>query len=156
MTNINIKKHMIISEEIFFSQTAVKIVTVLGSAVAVTIFDRVKLIGGLVHFLEPEWNGIGLKSCRYGDVGTFDLINRFIETGSKREDLIANIIGGATLGTPITGNLPIGLKNVQSAKKVLDQEHIAIDHVEVGKEIGRYLSFNTATGEIQIKQQKKS
>ncbi len=152
-----LNKHMITSEDLFFMDrnNPTEVVTVLGSAVAVTIFDRVKLIGGVVHFLEPEWNGIGLKSYRYGDVGTSDLVNRFIETGSKKENLIANIIGGATIGTVITNNLPIGLRNVQSAKKVLDREHIAIDHVEVGKEVGRYLSFNTSTGEIKIKLQTK-
>ncbi len=148
-------KHMMISEGIFFAEIPTEIVTVLGSSVAVTIFDRQKNLGGIAHFLEPEWGGIGMRTHRYGDVGTADLVNKFIEQGSKRESLIANIIGGATIGTYFSGALPIGLRNVQSAKKILEQEHIAIDQIEVGKEIGRYLSFNSTTGEIKIKQQIK-
>ena len=144
-------KKMIISEEIFIPKEPTQIVTMVGSSVAITIYDRVKKMGGLLHFLEPEWNGIGMQSCKYGNIGTEDLIKQFLSFGSEKENLIANIIGGATIGGFNIDTLSIGIRNVQSAKKVLDKEEIAVDIVEIGKEVGRYISFNSFTGELKIK-----
>lgn len=144
-------KKIIISEEIFISEKETEIITMVGSSVAITIYDRVRQIGGLIHFLEPVWSGIGFKSCKYGDVGTEDFIEQFKKSGSENRNLIANIIGGATIGKFNIDSLPIGIRNVQSAKKVLDKEDIAIDSIEIGKEVGRYITFNSFTGNIKIK-----
>ena len=146
------EKKMIISEEIFIPKVPTEIVTMVGSSVAVTVYDRVEKIGGLLHFLQPEWNGVGIKSCKYGDSGTEELIKQIVSAGSKKENLIANIIGGATIGAFNIDVLPIGIRNVQSAKKILDREDIAVDTVEIGKEVGRYISFNSETGEVKIKE----
>lgn len=146
------KKHMIISEEIFIGDVPTEIITMVGSSVAVTLYDRVNQVGGLLHFMEPEWNGIGIKSVRYGDVGVEELIKLFISKGSDKKNLIANIIGGATLGEFSIDTLPIGLRNVKSVKKILDREEIAIDIVDVGKEVGRYVSFNSQNGEVKVKE----
>jgi chemotaxis protein CheD len=147
------KKHMIISEEIFITSEDTEIVTMVGSSVAVTLFDRVQKIGGVLHFFEPEWSGIGIRNIRYGDVGVAELVKKFFDGGSQKENLIANIIGGATLGGFNSIDiLPIGLRNVQVVKRILDKEQIAIDRVEVGKEIGRYLSFKSSEGTINIKE----
>jgi chemotaxis protein CheD len=110
----------------------------------------VKEIGGLLHFLEPKWNGIGVKSCRYGDIGTEELIEKFLKSGSKKEDIVANIVGGAIIGE-YSDDLPIGLKNVKSAKDTLGKFGIAIDTVDVGKELGRFLSFNSKSGILNIR-----
>jgi len=146
------EKHIIISEEIFIGDKPTEIVTMVGSSVAVTLYDRLNKIGGVLHFMEPEWGGVGIKSIRYGDVGVESLINEFLSRGSERENLIANIVGGATIGEFSIDTLPIGLRNVKSAKKVLDREDIAIDIVEVGKELGRYISFNSQSGELNIRE----
>jgi len=146
------QKKIIISEEIFLPEEETEITTMVGSSVAITIYDRVQKIGGLLHFLEPSWNGIGIQSCKYGDVGTLELIKKFLKSGSQKENLIANIVGGATIGQFNIDVLPIGLRNIQSAKKVLDKEDIAVDIIEVGKEVGRYLAFNSKTGEVKIKE----
>jgi chemotaxis protein CheD len=145
------EKRIIISEEIFISKEETEITTMVGSSVAITLYDRVKQIGGLLHFLEPNWNGIGIQSCKYGDIGTSEIIKKFLQNGSQKENLIANIVGGATIGTFNIDVLPIGIRNVQSAKKMLDKEEIAVDIVEIGKEVGRYLSFNSKTGKVKIK-----
>jgi chemotaxis protein CheD len=145
------EKKMIISEEIFIAKEPTEIITLVGSSVAITIYDRVQKIGGLLHFLEPEWNGIGLRSCKYGNIGTEDIIKKFLSIGCEKQNLIANIVGGATIGEFGIDFLPIGIRNIQSAKKVLDKNDIAVDIVEVGKEVGRYLSFNSFSGEIKIR-----
>jgi chemotaxis protein CheD len=156
MEEADINKKIVISEEIVVPKVPTEIVTMVGSSVAVTIFDRVLKTGGLLHFLEPEWNKINELTCKYGDVGIKSLIQKMLKNGSKRENLIANIIGGATIGEFNIDTLPIGIRNVQMAKKILDEEEIAVDIIEVGKELGRYVSFNSETGEVKIRIQKKS
>jgi len=156
MEETNINKKMVISEEIVVPKEPTEIVTMVGSAVAVTLYDRVLRTGGLLHFLEPEWNKINEATCKYGDIGIKSLIKKMLKNGSQRENLIANIIGGATIGEFNIDTLPIGIRNVQMAKKILDEEEIAVDIIEIGKELGRYVSFNTETGETKIRIQKKS
>ena len=156
MEEADINKKIVISEEIVVPKVPTEIVTMVGSSVAVTIFDRVLRTGGLLHFLEPELNKINELTCKYGDVGIKSLIQKMLKNGSKRENLIANIIGGATIGEFNIDTLPIGIRNVQMAKKILDEEEIAVDIIEVGKELGRYVSFNSETGEVKIRIQKKS
>jgi chemotaxis protein CheD len=145
-----LNKIIVTSEQVVFFEEESEIITVVGSSLAVTLYDRVKEIGGLLHFLEPKWNGIGVKSCRYGDIGTEELIEKFLKSGSKKEDIVANIVGGAIIGE-YSDDLPIGLKNVKSAKDTLGKFGIAIDTVDVGKELGRFLSFNSKSGILNIR-----
>jgi chemotaxis protein CheD len=148
--SFKMKKHMIVSEEIFIPEENTEITSMVGSSVAVTLYDRKRGVGGVLHFLLPKWSGVGIKSCKYGDIGTEELIEKMLANGSERENLIANIVGGAIVGE-FGDDLPTGLKNVKSAKKVLGDFEIAIDTVDVGKELGRYISFNSETGVINIK-----
>jgi chemotaxis protein CheD len=143
------KKAILTSEGIISPDVPTEIVSMVGSSVAVTLYDRVEKLGAVLHFLQPTWNGFGMKSVKYGDVGTEELIKKFLDKGSKPENLIANIVGGAIIGE-FEDEIPTGLKNVKSAKKILGDYDIAIDIIEVGKEKSRYLQFNSKTGILTI------
>jgi chemotaxis protein CheD len=144
-----VKKAILTSEGISFPDEPTEIISMVGSSVAVTIFDRELKIGGVLHFLQPTWNGFGIKNIKYGDVGTEQIIKEFLKKGSKPENLIANIVGGAVIGE-CGDDIPTGLKNVRSAKKILGNYDVAIDVVEVGKEKSRHIKFHSRTGVLTI------
>ena len=48
--------------------------TVLGSCVAVCLYDTKLGMGGMNHYLLPFWNGNGLQSPKFGNISIPKLI----------------------------------------------------------------------------------
>ena len=87
---------------LFVSNTPYQITTVLGSCVAVCLFDPVNKIGGMNHYMLPLWNGEGLASPKYGSIAIEKLVNKMTEKGAVYKNMIAKVFGGAELfGTKI-------------------------------------------------------
>jgi len=154
--SVEIKKESIIQEQMSIGVEETQILTVLGSSVAVTLHDREKKIGGMVHFLQPIWDGIGFKTLRYGNIATQRLIDTLLEKGSKRENLEAKIIGGADMNPDSSHRkVSIGLRNVGVAKEILDENSIKIIAEDIGKELGRFVVFNSHSGKVDIRYSSK-
>jgi chemotaxis protein CheD len=133
---------------IYFSKTAVSIRTVVGSCVAVCIWDRALRYGGMNHFLHPSTRERENATAQYGNVATAALVRAMEEAGSKRGDLMAQIVGG---GAPDNAPKPtIGQRNVQVARGVLARKGIPILSEDVGGAMGRKVIFDTTTGECLI------
>jgi chemotaxis protein CheD len=153
---VEIKKETIIQEQMSIGIEETQILTVLGSSVAVTLYDTQKKIGGMVHFLQPVWDGIGFKTLRYGNIATQRLINALLEKGSQKEHLQAKIIGGADMNPDETNRkISIGLRNVGIAKEILEENGIEIVAEDIGKELGRFVVFNSSSGKVDIRYSSK-
>ena len=96
----------------------------------------------------PFWNGSGLASPKYGNIATEQLISKLIGFGSKKEDLIAKVFGGAN---QTNSTLTIGDRNYVVAEELLREHGIPIKAKSVGGTRGRKIIFNTATGEVVMK-----
>ena len=103
--------------------------TLLGSCVAVCLFDPLLKIGGINHFMLPE-----MGRSRYGDVdsmlsGNFAmeaLLNALLAKGAKKLRLQAKAFGGGTIIDTDAGALSIGMRNANFAKEWLAREGIAL------------------------------
>jgi chemotaxis protein CheD len=128
-----------------------EISTVLGSCVAVCLFDAARLAGGANHFLLPTSAG-SEPSPRFGDHAVRELIDRMVSLGSKKRDLAAKVFGGASLvrGDARMGT-SLGWKNVLAARAALQAEHIPIVAEDVGGSSGRRLVFQTDDGFAWVK-----
>jgi chemotaxis protein CheD len=71
--------------------------TVLGSCVAVCLYDSTLGIGGMNHYLLPFWNGNGLQSPKFGNIAIPKLIESMMIKGSNPKTMQAKIFGGASL-----------------------------------------------------------
>jgi GGDEF domain-containing protein/chemotaxis receptor (MCP) glutamine deamidase CheD len=85
-----------------------RVTTVLGSCVSVCLWDRVRGVGGINHFLLPLWNGDGLPTPRYGNIAIAALIDRMLALGCSRENLRAKLFGGAAMWENPNGLLAVG------------------------------------------------
>ncbi|MCP4448579.1 MAG: hypothetical protein GY811_25065 [Myxococcales bacterium] len=75
--------------------------TVLGSCVAVCLYDDVAGCGGMCHFALPEGPAGGAASARYGDVAIPKLIRELQALGARRARLKAKLFGaGGALCEP--------------------------------------------------------
>jgi len=133
---------------IYVSTKPMIISTVVGSCIAVCVFDRQQKIGGMSHFQFPVIRNPEHATACYGNVALFTLINLMINEGSKFEHLEAQILGGAY--HPEVSNENIGLENIKIAKKVLTKKKIRIVSEDVGGEKGRKIIFNTNTNELAV------
>ena len=141
-------KHYLYPSALFAEKKPYLVDTVLGSCVAVCLFDTRLKIGGINHFMLPLWNGNGLASPKFGNIATEKLIEKMLRNGSNTSDLIAKVFGGAN---QMNSSMEIGTRNVEIAKEVLANHGIKIIAENVGGTIGRKLKYNTGTGQVMMK-----
>lgn len=147
----NLPTHFLYPGTLFTHPKAHLVTTVLGSCVAVCLWDRVAKIGGINHFLLPLWNGEGLSTPRYGNVAIVNLIEKMLHLGCRKGTLIAKVFGGAAMWSNPNGLLAVGERNVSLARQLLQEYRIPILGSEVGGGVGRKIFFETGTGKVLLR-----
>ena len=125
--------------------------TILGSCVAVCLYDPIKKIGGINHFMLPFWNGTGLASPKYGNIAIQKLVDKMLLMGSSRVNIQAKIFGGGEVVETKTNMFKIGERNIEVAQNMLKELNIKITGKSVGGKLGRKIRFNTETGVVLMK-----
>ncbi len=137
---------------LFVSSTPTAITTILGSCVAVSLWDPERRVGGLNHYLLPNWVGNGLSSPRFGSVAIARLIDDVIALGGSLRRLQAKIFGGACIIAAFDGPRPhLGENNVEIAREILNRLEIPIIAQAVGGQRGRKVIFHTDEGVAWVK-----
>ncbi len=135
---------------IFFTADPTLILSVLGSSVAVTFYDRSKRCGGMNHFVFPWMQSEIQPTALYARPAVVQLIRMLRESGSDFGDIEAHIIGGATPPDAEGREAELGMQNIEAASSLLEHYSIPIGGQEVGGRQGRKVLFNTSTGELII------
>lgn len=124
------------------------VTTVLGSCVAVCLYDETLQMGGINHYMLPFWNGNELASPKYGNIAIESLVKKLENLGSKKENMVAKVFGGAN---QLEHKLGVGQRNIKVAEEILAEMQIKIVAKSMGGHKGRKLNFNTSTGEVFMK-----
>ena len=132
----------------------VKVQTLLGSCVAVTLHCRACGAGGIFHGLLPRRadftsDGQDMSPYRFVDTGVEVLSAAMSREGADLNGLEAKVFGGA--GTLAQEKIGVGLKNVRAALDTLSRLGIRVSAVNVGGRIGRKLLFLPHSGEVYVK-----
>jgi len=128
--------------------------TLLGSCVAVCLFDPLLKIGGINHFMLPE-----IHRSKYGDVdsllsGNFAmeaLLNALLVKGAKKVRLLAKAFGGGTIIDTKDSSLSIGMRNVSFTKEWLAREGIPLKSSDFLGPWSRKIIFLPSNGEAFCK-----
>lgn len=146
--------HFLHAGQVFVSAKKQSVVLILGSCVAVCIWDQLNAIGGATHYLLPTWDGRGTASPRYGNVAISALLQRLLEEGADPRQLRAKIFGGGCLfdsmRAPASHKEHLGTRNVEIAQEILTKEHIPIESTEVNAHTGLRIVFETGTGTATV------
>ena len=131
-----------------FEDPLVLLSTVLGSCVAVCLFDPVRGIGGMNHFLLPfgQEEG-GDRPVRYGLFAMEMLINALMKGGARRESLQAKVFGGAKIMTELRD---IGAANAKFIREFLATEGIVCAAESLGGTQARRVVFRPSTGQARM------
>ena len=142
------KTHFLYPSTLFVSSEPYLVNTILGSCVAVCLFDPITRIGGINHYMLPFWNGEGLASPKYGNIAIERLAEKMISLGCKKGNLIAKVFGGGEVIDTQISQFHIGDRNIAIAHQVLKELNISISGQSVGGKNGRKIQFNTNTGAV--------
>lgn len=124
--------------------------TVLGSCVAVCLWDRDLGIGGMNHYVLPG-DGESSGSTRFGDASIRALLIGMIRLGSRLENLAAKVFGGAAVLPYGADRETVGAKNVRIAFMVLERYGIPIVAHRTGGERGVRLQMQTSSGGVLLR-----
>jgi chemotaxis protein CheD len=125
--------------------------TILGSCVAVCLWDKQRRFGGINHYLLPR-RGVAPPSLRYGDVALFRLSREMESLGCREADLRAKVFGGAAVLPYGSRAETVGAQNVSVALETLRYLGIPVLARRTGGERGLFIRFNTGTGRVLVRE----
>ena len=123
--------------------------TILGSCVAVCLWDSHQHIGGMNHFLLPASSAGHPATTRFADVATKTLLDKLRALGCRVPHLQAKIFGGSSMfqkrGRPAVS---LGAQNVAVAVELMSSAGIPVIVQETGGTRGRKIMLNTDDGVV--------
>ncbi|MFC1856262.1 chemotaxis protein CheD [Thermodesulfobacteriota bacterium] len=128
----------------------VKLYSVVGSGVVITMFDARRKYGGMNHYIKPIREKPADSTPLFACPSIIGLIDMLKKHGSRVEDLEAQVYGGAS--KPDAEAFVEGLsdKNIEIAFELLAYKKIRVAGKDIGGDRGRKVVFNTATGETIV------
>jgi len=126
------------------------IVTVLGSCVSACLWDPLRRIGGMNHFMLPGSGSAATDSARMGVYAMELLINRMLKLGAERSRLVAKVFGGASVLEGMD-TLNVGTQNSDFVLQFLREEGIAVAAQDLYDVCPRKVYFFLQSGKVKVK-----
>jgi chemotaxis protein CheD len=127
----------------------------LGSCIAVSVWDPLRRIAGLLHYMLPESNMDARKAeaspCMFADTGIECLFKMAADKGADRRRMVVRLAGGAQVLDP-QGVFNIGKRNYQAARKMLWKYGVLIASEAVGGEVSRTVRLTTENGKLRVRE----
>jgi len=126
--------------------------TIVGSCLAVCLFDSSRKIGGMVNFVVPggtntrfidhsEISRIGVLNMEY-------LIGEMVKLGGNRKKMIAKIFGAAFLSDEPSATKELSHDNLNFVSRYFDSEKIILGSTDLGGEFRRKLYYSPLDGKV--------
>lgn len=128
----------------------------LGSCIAVTIFDPVAKVSGMLHAMLPTSSIDPAKAesnpAVFVDTGVPLLFLESYKLGAKKERLVVKVAGGAcTHGDPEKDMFQIGKRNMLMLKKLLWTNNVPLAASDVAGTESRTVFMDLETGKLRIR-----
>lgn len=142
---------------IHFATGGERIETVLGSCVSVSLRDPATSAAALSHCVLPAApaGATGPELYRFCDAAVEAMLAWFAHRGVPSHRLQVKLFGGAEVlpggARPFAGS-SVGAMNTRHAAAALARHGLVPSARQTGGAKGRYLIFDTATGEVWIRQ----
>ncbi len=145
----HIERVCVRSGHIAVSSSSAVLDTLLGSCVAVCLFDPLIHVGGMNHILLPAGAGDD-RNARFGVHAMELLINRLMQMDANRKRLVAKAFGGACVLSGMD-TMRIGEMNARFVRNFLQTERIPLVAQRLGGEHAVHLYFHTGTGKAIVR-----
>jgi chemotaxis protein CheD len=138
-----------------------RVITVVGSCVAVTVYHPRRRIGVLCHCMLPVGKTAARNAAQpamYVDETIPAMLAWFERRGIDAGELEVKLFGGAdmaTLGGPRSAP-GVGWRNVEISRKIIGERGLRVAASDVGGSRGRKIVFLSDTGEVYLKRLQKT
>ncbi|MGH9627547.1 MAG: chemotaxis-specific protein-glutamate methyltransferase CheB [Bryobacteraceae bacterium] len=140
---------------VFKDPEAVLVTYALGSCIALSVYDPLIRVGGLLHFMLPEAN---LDSARalsnpymFADTGIPLMLERIYQCGGVKHRLILNAAGGAQVLSE-EDFFFIGKRNHLSLKRVLGKAGLRLHAEAIGGTVSRSVRLELRNGTLSVRE----
>ena len=132
--------------QLHVATTPTAITTILGSCVAVCLWDPTRRVGGMNHFILPNLAAGNVASPRFGNTAMEELVAKVRGANGRLPLLRARVFGGACMFESLKTSEHLGQQNATLAIEFLSRRGIDIVQIDVGGNRGRKLVFHTDEG----------
>lgn len=126
----------------------------LGSCIGMAVYDPVRRIGGMIHYMLPlskiSPDKAQAKPAMFADVGVPMLLNDLLAQGASKSRMVIKVAGGAQL---MDDNkvFNIGERNFLMLRKILWSNSLLIKGQHVGGAMARTLRLEIGTGRVTVR-----
>ena len=145
MNEIQKTEYLLAPGYIILPEEPMLIYMILGSCVAVIVFNRKVNTVGCCHFIKPRPPSNADPRPIYGSVAVATLIKLMLGKGGTIRDLEAQVIGGSDM----TGRT-IGKENADTAMQILSKRGVHIASKDIGGDKGRKVIFNSDNNNLAV------
>ncbi|HEX3047757.1 MAG TPA: chemotaxis protein CheD [Bacillota bacterium] len=124
------------------------IYTLLGSCIAVCLYDEERSIGGMNHFMLPQAKEARIQSGRFGKQSMEAMISRLLRQGAVFSALRAKIFGGARMLDTQNPEIDIAGANIQFILEFMDSRKIPIVARDLGGTTGRKIYYELENNRV--------
>ncbi|MVF21016.1 chemotaxis protein CheD [Methylocaldum sp. BRCS4] len=140
--------------DFYFGQGAVRLVTLLGSCVAVILWHPRLCLGGMCHYMLPA-RGHGRASepdGRYADEAMELFRREILRAGAPSSEYRARLFGGGNMfsNRSVPAVLNVSARNVEAARNLANRLGSRIDEAHLGGVGYRKLAFELWSGETRL------
>lgn len=133
----------------FFGEFSGRIVTLLGSCVAVTLWHPQRRLAAVSHFLLPRGQRFDMQDTHYGEAVFTQLIQDMRRWGTQPGEYRKGLFGGGSQIAPKPGSgLQVAASNVRFAHEQFQRLGWRIDQEQLGGRVYRRLSLDASDGRI--------
>lgn len=140
--------------EMYLSSEATIVSTILGSCVSVCLFSQRTGVGGITHFALPDRSyatNSNRNDLNFGETAIDQLYHEILKVpGVEKKDLVAKIVGGASVVSLLTHAHSIGELNVDISRTILQNLKVEIVGEHIGGFSGRKVFFYTDSGRLRV------
>ena len=149
------KRIFVLPGEIAITKEPAVISTLLGSCVAVCLYNRRLKFGGMNHYMLPTGNNKEMLG-KYGDYSTRRLLDSMLKVDAAKQNLEASVYGGGAVVGHLNSGFDIGRRNIEIGLSILSEYGIPIKERKTGGDSGVKIFFDNNTGDIQLRLIEKS
>jgi len=141
--------------ELYFGGGDLRLSTLLGSCISVTVWHPVQGLGGMCHFMLPSRSSASRAEFdgRYGDEALALFRREIAMAKTQPRDYQVGVFGGGNMfATSDTSPIDVGQRNIHAARQLLRRHGFAIDWEDVAGMGYRRLWLNLKTGNVHCVQ----
>jgi chemotaxis protein CheD len=141
--------------EFYFGDASVRLLTLLGSCVAITMWHPARRIGGMCHFMLPSRQKPSRPlDGKYADEAMALFLLEVARHRTRPEEYQVKLFGGGTMFPGYSEKTNIAQSNVHAARRLVTQHRLQLSAEDLGRNGHRNVIFDISSGHVWVRHQK--